>query len=282
MRSGVARATLVAGLLFVLAGCTLPNNQQASTSPAATPTQPDASPTPSTIPTPAETPTPESSPSPKASPSPAKLIITSVPFHIGEVGVTYGTVTLGAAGGVKPYKWSISEGALPPGLVLSSGGSTTGKPTATGTFSFVVRVDDGAGGAAGVPRSILVFRQLAFIGTSATCGSSPSSCALSLPYSGGTPGAKPTVKITAVLKGTVYLPVRGTCLASTPKSTSSPPPGMTASASGGVMKLAAGPPDPKTWCFYTATINFVLVNPSPCGAGFLCTSSNTLSVFFSL
>jgi hypothetical protein len=201
---------------------------------------------------------------------------------MGEVGVNYAAVVSEAAGGVKPYRWSISEGSLPPGLVLSSGGSTSGKPTAVGTFSFVIRVDDAAGGAAGVPRSILVFRQLAFIGTSATCGRSPSSCSLSLPYSGGTPGAKPTVKITAVFKGTIYKAIRGTCFASTATPTSSPPPGMTVSAGTGVMRLAAGPPDSKTWCGYTATINFVLVNPSPCGAGFLCTSSNTLSIFFSL
>jgi len=118
---------------------------------------------------------------------------------MGEVGLAYGTVTAGAAGGVKPYKWSISSGALPPGLALSkAGGSTTGKPTAPGTFS---------------------------------------------------------------------LP--------------NPPPGMTVSASGGFMTLSAGPPS-GTWCGYSGTITFVLVNPSPCGAGFLCTSSNTLSVLFDL
>jgi hypothetical protein len=49
-----------------------------------------------------------------------------------------------------------------------------------------------------------------------------------------------------------------------------------------VMTLSAGPPDQKTWCHYVATITFVLVNPSPCGSGFLCTSSNTLTVRFNL
>jgi hypothetical protein len=66
------------------------------------------------------------------------------------------------------------------------------------------------------------------------------------------------------------------------KATTSPPPGMTVSASGGVMTLSAGPPDPKTWCSYGATITFVLVDQSPCGPGLLCVTTNTLSVIFSL
>jgi hypothetical protein len=198
-------------------------------------------------------------------------------------------VVLVAAGGVKPYKWSIQGGALPPGVALSTGGSATGKPTTIGNFSFVVRVDDSAGAAAGAPSSILVFRQLAFAKTTATCGNSPSDCApgrsgaLQIGYTGGTPGAKPTVKNIGVTNGTITTP-GGTGGCSTPVSnpTTNPPPGMTVSASGGVMTLAAGPPDLSKWCYYTATIVFVLVNPSPCGIGLLCVTSNKLSVYFNI
>jgi hypothetical protein len=211
---------------------------------------------------------------------------------MGEVGLIYGPVSAGAAGGVKPYKWSISSGALPSGLALSNGGSTTGKPTAPGTFSFVIRVDDSAGGAAGVSRSILVFRQLVFNVATATCPNpttklnncaAASNAALHIPYSGGTPGAKPMVKITGVNGATIRTPgPRAACLTPVSTATTSPPPGMTVSASGGFMSLSAGPADGKTWCGYSGTITFVLVNPSPCSAGFLCTSSNTLSVRFNL
>jgi hypothetical protein len=209
---------------------------------------------------------------------------------MGEVGLTYGAVTAGAAGGVKPYKWSISSGALPSGLALSNAGSTAGKPTAPGTFSFVIRVDDSAGGAAGVARSIYVFHQLAFTVISATCpdpttklNNCAANAALHIPYSGGTTGAKPVVKITSV-NATISTPLRGGCFVFTkPTPTPNPPPGMTVSASAGVMTLSAGPPDPaNNWCHYTGTITFVLINPSPCSAGFLCTSSNTLSVRFNL
>jgi hypothetical protein len=287
MRGGISAS--VVAVVLALSGCTF-NQQQAANSPDATPSTPAVTTTPSTAPTPTDAPTPSTAPPAAPSPSPAKLIITSVNFHMGEVGVAYGTVTAGAAGGVKPYKWSIGSGALPPGLALSkAGGSTTGKPTAPGTFSFVIRVDDSAGGAAGVPRSIYVFRQLAFNVTSAMCGNVPkkfNNCStalhppLHIPYSGGTSGAKPTVKITGIT-GVIGKPsfLRAGCFTA---ATNSPPPGMTVSASGGFMTLSAGPPDGFNWCSYSATITFVLVNPSPCGAGFLCTSSNTLSVVFSL
>jgi hypothetical protein len=66
---------------------------------------------------------------------------------------------------VAPYKWSIASGSLPPGLALTPAGSTSGKPTTIGSYSFVVRVDDSTGGAAGVPRTITVVPHLAVTGT---------------------------------------------------------------------------------------------------------------------
>ncbi len=258
----------------------MPNfNQQAGNSPAATPSTPAVDTTPSTAPTPAESPTTETSPTPATSPSPARLIISSLPFHIGEVGVGYSPVTVKAKGGVPPYKWSISGGALPPGVVLSTGGSATGKPTTVGTFSFVVRVDDAAGAAAGAPSSILVFRQLKFTQTKATCGNSPSSCVLPIPYTGGVPGGKPKVQATVAAGATIDLPSPAAgCGAPVRTATKSPPPGMTTSASNGVMTLSAGPANQTTWCQWQGTITFVLVDHSPCGAGMLCASANILSV----
>ena len=44
--------------------------------------------------------------------------------------------------GVRPFTWSVSSGALPPGISLTGGGILTGTPTATGTFGFTVKVTD--------------------------------------------------------------------------------------------------------------------------------------------
>jgi lysophospholipase L1-like esterase len=48
-----------------------------------------------------------------------------------------------AAGGTEPYRWSVTSGALPPGLSLSeSSGEISGTPSEAGTFTFTVRASD--------------------------------------------------------------------------------------------------------------------------------------------
>jgi hypothetical protein len=255
----VVPAAWVAGFVLLLAGCTQPN-QTATNSPEVTPT---VATTPSTEPTPSESPpTAASPPAAAASPSPAKLIIRTVPFHMGEVALDYGTVTLVAAGGVKPYKWSISSGALPGGVVLSSKGIATGKPTAPGTFSFVVRVDDAAGAAAGVPTSIFVFRQIAWTATSATCSVSanPPVCTTpQLKYTGGA-SATPKVSVTPNAGNPVL------------------PPGSSFTVKSGIVTFNI--PGPSCNALdYNSILSVVLVDQSPCGAGFICSSGRlTLTI----
>jgi Putative Ig domain len=53
------------------------------------------------------------------------------------------SVRLDAAGGIKPYTWSVSSGSLPAGLKLSAGGLISGTPSANGTTVFTVQVADG-------------------------------------------------------------------------------------------------------------------------------------------
>ena len=47
-----------------------------------------------------------------------------------------------ATGGTNPDTWSVTPGALPAGLSLTAGGTITGTPTVSGTFTFTVRVTD--------------------------------------------------------------------------------------------------------------------------------------------
>lgn len=73
------------------------------------------------------------------------LAITSTtPLPVAGVGAPYST-TLTAAGGLPPYSWMLVTGALPPGLMLTPGGTIVGAPTVPGTFIFNVRVTDSAG-----------------------------------------------------------------------------------------------------------------------------------------
>lgn len=72
------------------------------------------------------------------------LIVISLTLPEAAVGEFYST-TLQAAGGQPPYTWTLSSGALPPGLTMSSAGVISGTPTSAGTFDFTVSVADGLG-----------------------------------------------------------------------------------------------------------------------------------------
>ncbi len=54
--------------------------------------------------------------------------------------------TLAASGGSAPYRYAVSSGALPPGLVLASDGSLGGTPTQAGSFAFAITVTDSSTG----------------------------------------------------------------------------------------------------------------------------------------
>jgi hypothetical protein len=74
-------------------------------------------------------------------PPPAALTITTISIAPLTKNVPY-SQQLSAAGGAAPYTWSLTAGALPPGLTLSSTGLISGTPTASGSFSFTVTVRD--------------------------------------------------------------------------------------------------------------------------------------------
>ena len=64
-------------------------------------------------------------------------------------GQPYASEAFTAAGGVPPYDWTIVDGALPPGLSLDSfSGGLLGTPSAAGTYSFTLQVQDSLGAAA--------------------------------------------------------------------------------------------------------------------------------------
>ena len=72
----------------------------------------------------------------------APLVITTISLPNGIRNEAY-TGTLTAVHGTSPYTWSISDGALPSGLTLNAvSGVITGKPTASGIFSFTAQVRD--------------------------------------------------------------------------------------------------------------------------------------------
>lgn len=310
-------------LLVLLGGCALPNCSPKLTTSATTPT-----------PSPSPTPT-------------APLQASTAPFHAGEVGVAYTPVALAANGGVQPYTWTITTGALPDGLNLGSDGSVSGTPTRAGGFSFTIQLADAGGSATALPATIAIAASPAAslvaacarycsveVGCVDVCGSFGSlsggtgpytyalqpgglvpvgthlnnlslagtftqraqfwqftvvvtdalgqtasitptfyvyphvslasgscqlpdswfdGCKMKLPYTGGTPGGTPSVKVTAVNI--------------TNPSGASVYQGLTVSASGGYVYVTIPGSNPAYGNGLDGTLTLVLTDQSPCGSG---------------
>ncbi|GAB2503979.1 putative Ig domain-containing protein [Arenimonas alkanexedens] len=75
------------------------------------------------------------------------LVITPATLPAGIVGVGY-SQPISASGGVAPYSFALSAGALPGGLTLAANGTLSGTPTTQGNFAFTVTATDSTGGTA--------------------------------------------------------------------------------------------------------------------------------------
>jgi uncharacterized protein (TIGR03437 family) len=76
------------------------------------------------------------------SPAPLSIMIPTMPNGMAPVEFPPQVIT--ASGGVPPYRFAISGGALPNGMSLSSDGMITGTPGSQGNFSFTVTATDSA------------------------------------------------------------------------------------------------------------------------------------------
>jgi hypothetical protein len=122
--------------------------------------------------------------------APATLTITSTTLGAAQTGNQYST-TLNASGGTPGYTWSVSSGNLPAGLTLSSTGVISGTPTASGSSTFTLAVQDNGSPAqtASAPESLTVsVPQLAVTTSSLGTGTNGSSYSAQLNANGGSPG----------------------------------------------------------------------------------------------
>jgi len=113
------------------------------------------------------------------------LSITPTSLPGGTVGSPY-SQTLHVTGGTAPYTWSISAGALPTGLSLSTAGVISGTPTTAATSQFTVKVADAVGGTATQPLSIVIAPLPTITTTSLPGGTVGTAYNQTLTASGGT------------------------------------------------------------------------------------------------
>lgn len=116
----------------------------------------------------------------------AGLQITTPAALPGSAGAPY-SLALTAAGGTPPYTWTVSSGALPPGLSLSPAGTLSGVPTAGGSFTFTAKVADFSAATASRVFTISV-ASIVTITTPPTLPNAAAGAALNLPLAavGGT------------------------------------------------------------------------------------------------
>jgi len=87
------------------------------------------------------------------------LTVTTNSLHLAIVQSDFDGV-LTASGGVPPYLWAITSGALPAGMTLNSGtGQVSGSPTEGGQFSITVAATDANSATASKSLSLRVFEQ---------------------------------------------------------------------------------------------------------------------------
>lgn len=84
---------------------------------------------------------------------PPPVEISTLALATGVMGLAY-TEQLAARGGVPPYSWSVTAGALAAGLTLEQSGAITGTPTVTGLFELSVTAQDQRG--VGATKSLLL------------------------------------------------------------------------------------------------------------------------------
>ncbi|MGB7847743.1 MAG: putative Ig domain-containing protein [Candidatus Acidiferrum sp.] len=115
------------------------------------------------------------------------LAVTATTLPGGALTETYPSTSLAATGGIPPYTWSITTGAVPGGLNFNtSSGAITGTPTASGTFPFTAQVKDSTNTTATGNFSITVNAALAVsTGSTLTAGTQGTSYSTNLAATGG-------------------------------------------------------------------------------------------------
>ncbi|MCM2474840.1 tandem-95 repeat protein [Rhizobium sp. CG5] len=114
------------------------------------------------------------------------LTIRPTTLSGGTVGTAY-SVSLSSANGTAPYRYSVTSGALPDGLTLSSAGLLSGTPTEDGSFSFTLTTTDTYGAIGSRAYSVAVAVQAPTpAAVSATVAANSSDNAITLSLGGGT------------------------------------------------------------------------------------------------
>ena len=140
----------------------------------------------------------------------APIVITTTQLNGGVVSAAYSR-SLAASGGTGVFTWSISGGALPLGLTLSSAGVISGTPTAVGTSNFTVQATSGGANSTIALSIVVTTSGVLVVTTPATLPDSKKNVAYSYPLLDiGGPGVSSWAVISGALPPGVVLLANGT------------------------------------------------------------------------
>jgi len=184
------------------------------------------------------------------------------------------------SGGVGPFTYQ-GSGNIPGGMKLSGLSLAGSFPQLAQFWQFNVTITDALGATASLSPVFYVYKHITITQTSWICGNSPSSCTLRIPYVGGTPGGRPTVRIIGVTgyagRGGALIGVQLVTGGCGSNATTSPPPPawQSVSAGGGTLTYTLQNPNRNTYpCYYySGRITIELIDQSPCGSPQFCTSN---------
>ncbi|HLY61971.1 MAG TPA: putative Ig domain-containing protein [Terriglobia bacterium] len=180
------------------------------------------------------------------------LAISSTSIPGGFAGTAY-SASLAASGGTGPYTWSVSSGALPPGLALSAAGTISGTPTTSGTYSFVGTVKDSVSQSATYTYSTSIATATTTSVASGSASGSPTGSTTPSTSTAAPPPATSTATSTSTPPPTTTTAT--TTVATTPVaiSTSSIPTGTTGTGYG-VALTALGGTSPYSWAVVSGAL----------------------------
>ena len=131
------------------------------------------------------------------------------PLPAGAVGVVYGQ-SYSASGGVAPYSFAATAGALPAGLTLAAAGGLSGTPTAGGVFNFTVTATDQAHASHGQAYSLTInAARLAISPTSLPAATQAANYSQAITATGGTAPYRYSVTAGALPAGLSLSPTGG-------------------------------------------------------------------------